>query len=172
MASGDRSKSKSGKSSRVTRAVAAFDPIPSRSAAEAVTVEVVSVAPDDATVIGVPTFSDGAVPDRIPLDRATLEASGFMAGRGQTLVLPRAEGPTIIEAGVGPRASVDSAAIRDAAAAFAMAAVRHEHLVVDLAGVELGDADAAAQAVAEGVLLARYRYRVFRDIPNEAHLRG
>ena len=34
------------------------------------------------------------------------------------------------------------------------------------------DAATAGQAVVEGVLLARYRYRVFRDIPNEAHLRG
>ena len=64
------------------------------------------------------------------------------------------------------------AAIRDAAAAFAMAAVRHEQLVVDLTGVELGRCGDGGQAVVEGVLLARYRYRVFRDIPNEAHLRG
>ena len=58
--------------------------------------------PTDATVIGVPTFSDGDVPERVPLDRATLEAAGFGAARGQTLVLPRADGPTIIETGVGP----------------------------------------------------------------------
>lgn len=158
--------------SRTTRAVAGFDPIPSRRPEDAVTVEVVGAVPDGATVIGVPTFSDGAVPDRVPLDRATLEASGFAAARGQTLVLPRADGPTVIEAGVGPRATIDMAAIRDAAAAFAMAAVRHEYLVVDLSGLDLADPATAGQAVVEGVLLARYRYRVFRDIPNEAHLRG
>ena len=45
-------------------------------------------------------------------------------------------------------------------------------LVVDLTGVDLVDAAATGQAVVEGVLLARYRYRVFRDIPNEAHLRS
>jgi len=117
VASNDRSKGKDGRASRVTRAVAAFDPIPSRGAGDAVAVEVVTATPDGATVIGVPAFSDGAVPDRVPLDRATLDASGFTAARGQTLVLPRADGPTIIETGVGPRATVGMAAIRDAAAA-------------------------------------------------------
>ena len=80
---------------RVTRPVAGFDPIPSRRPAEAVQVEVVDAVPANATVIGVPAFADGAVPDRVPLDRATLEASGFSAERGQTLVLPRVDGPTI-----------------------------------------------------------------------------
>ncbi|MFI5293017.1 MAG: M17 family peptidase N-terminal domain-containing protein, partial [Candidatus Limnocylindrales bacterium] len=154
----------------MTRAVAAFDLIPSRGAS--VAVEIVSAAPESATVIGVPTFADGAVPERVPLDRATLDASGFSAARGQTLVLPRADGPTIIETGLGPRAAIDMAAIRDAAAAFAMAAVRHEDLVVDLTGVDLVDGATAGQAIVEGVLLARYRYLVFRDIPNEAHLRS
>ena len=57
----------------------------------------------------------------MPLDRATLEASGFAAGRGETFVLPRADGPTIIETGVGERATLDMAAARDAAASFARA---------------------------------------------------
>ena len=67
MASNDRSKGKDGRASRVTRAVAAFDPIPSRGAGDAVAVEVVTATPDGATVIGVPAFSDGAVPDRVPI---------------------------------------------------------------------------------------------------------
>jgi len=137
--------------SRTTRAVAGFDPIPSRRPEDAVTVEVVAAVPEGATVIGIPTFSDGAVPERVPLDRATLEASGFAAARGQTLLLPRVDGATIIETGVGSRATVDLAAIRDAAAAFAMAAVRHEHLVVDLTGLDLVDPATAGQAVVEGV---------------------
>ncbi len=65
--------------------------------------------PADATVIGVPVFTDGALPDRVPLDRATLEASGFASQPGQTLVLPRIDGPTIIETGLGSRATVDMA---------------------------------------------------------------
>jgi leucyl aminopeptidase len=152
---------------RVTRAVPAFDPIPSRrsTAALAVALEV----PADATAIGVPVAGDGAVPrERGALDRATLEASGFQAGVGETLLLPRADGPTVVEIGVGVRAALDAAAIRDAAAAFARAATKHAHLAVDLTGVasEL-EAEAAGQAVVEGVLLARYRYRAFVDKPSD-----
>ena len=155
-----------------TRAGCAFDPIPSWRPADSVAVDVVTTIPADTKVIGVPTFSDGSVPERVPLDRATLEASGFTAGRGETLVLPRADGPTIIETGLGPRASLDGPAARDAAAAFARAAVRHPRVVVDLTGIESGDPADLGQAVTEGVLLARYRYRVFRTIANEAQLLG
>jgi leucyl aminopeptidase len=157
---------------RVTRAVAQFDPIPSRNPSVAVAVEVRAVTPDGATIIGVPVYADGAVPDRQELDRATLEASGFGASVGETLVLPRVDGPTIVEIGVGSHAALDAAALRDAAAHFARAAMRHERLVIDLTGVTEVEPASAGQAVAEGVLLARYRYRVFLDAPSEAHLAG
>ena len=155
-----------------TRAGSAFDPIPLWRPANAVAVDVVTTISTDATVIGVPIFADGPVPERVPIDRATLEASGFTASRGETLVLPRADGATIIETGLGPQASVDPAAARDAAAAFARAAARHARVTVDLTGIDAGDPAELGQAVTEGVLLARYRYRVFRRIPNEAQLVG
>jgi leucyl aminopeptidase len=160
------------KKRRVTRAVAAFDPIPSRLASAAVSVIVARSVPADVTVIGVPVATDGDVPrERVDLDRATLEASGFGATVGETLVLPRVDGPTVIEIGVGPRGELDAAAMRDAAAAFARAAVKHARLAIDLTGVgsEL-EARVAGQAVVEGVLMARYRYRAFIDKPSEAHL--
>jgi leucyl aminopeptidase len=126
--------------------------------------------PDAATVVGVPVYADGAVPDRQAHHRATLEASGFGATVGETLVLPRVEGPTIVEVGLGPHAEITKAALRDAAAAFARAAVRHRGLVFDASAIgELPPAD-IGQAVVEGVLLARYRYRGFIDQPAEAHL--
>ena len=105
-----------------TRAGGAFDPIPSWRPENAVAVDVVTTIPADTRVIGVPTFADGPVPERVPIDRVTLQASGVTAGRGETLVLPRADGPTIIETGIGSRASLDAAAARDGAAAFARAA--------------------------------------------------
>ncbi|HEY8170080.1 MAG TPA: leucyl aminopeptidase family protein [Candidatus Limnocylindria bacterium] len=137
-----------------------------------VTVDVARAAPDGASAIGVPVAADGGVPrERVDLDRATLEASGFGATVGETLVLPRADGPTIIEIGVGTRAELGPAAIRDAAAAFARAAVRHADLAIDLTGVASEvEARVAGQAVVEGVLMARYRYRAFIDRPNEEHL--
>ena len=45
-------------------------------------------------------------------------------------------------------------------------------VVVDLTGIEGRDPAELGQAVTEGALLARYRYRVFRTIPNEAQLLG
>jgi leucyl aminopeptidase len=156
---------------RVTTAThPGFDPAPSWRVSEAVAVDVVPTMPADATVVGIPAFADGDVPTRVPLDRATLEASGFGAAPGQTLVLPRVDGPTVIEVGLGARAGIDMAAMRDAAAAFAHAARRHERLVIDVTGTNV-EPTAAGQALVEGVLLARYRYRAFRDIPDEAHLR-
>lgn len=157
---------------RVTRAEAAFELTPSRHPSMAVRVAVGRSAPDDATVIGVPVATDGDVPrERLDLDRATLEASGFNGGVGETLVLPRADGPTIIEIGVGPRADLGPAAIRDAAAAFARAAMRHANLAIDLTGVASAvEARVVGQAVVEGVLMARYRYRAFIDRPTEEHL--
>jgi len=68
----------------------------------AVGVQVVPSMPDSATVVGVPVYEDGAVPDRQAHDRATLAASGFGATVGETLVLPRVEGPTHVEVGLGP----------------------------------------------------------------------
>jgi len=163
-----------GKKQRVTRAVAAFDQVPSRRADDQATVTVARRVPEDATVIGIPVATDGDVPrERLDLDRATLEASGFGAKVGETLVLPRADGPTIVEIGVGPRGALDAAAVRDAAAAFARAAVKHERLAIELTGV-VSDLEArtVGQAVVEGVLMARYRYRAFVDKSSEAHLRA
>jgi leucyl aminopeptidase len=146
-----------------------FDPIPSWRATPT-EIRVVSDVPPAATVIGFPVPSDGDVPERVGFDRATLEASDFSAGVGETLVLPKVDGPLVIESGLGPRASLGGAAIRDSVAWFAQRAHRHADLVVDLRG--LGDVDAGAlgQAATEGAVLARYRYRVFADRPADVPL--
>jgi len=159
-------------STRETRAVDTFDLTPSRARNASVAVTVATAVPKDATVVGIPVFADGAVPDRLEVDRAALQASGFEAGVGETLVLPRLKGPTIIEFGLGAHDDLDATGLRDAVAAFARAAVKHERLAVDLASVTGVSARAVGQAVVEGALLARYRYRAFRDSPKEAHLRG
>ena len=153
---------------RVTRADAGFDPIPSRR--NAVMIQVADTVPDAATIVGIPVFADGAVPDRPDLDRATLEQSGFEAAVGQTLVLPRAEGPTIVEIGLGGHADLGMAGPRDAAAAFARAASRHAQLAIDVSVIPELEPAVVAQAVVEGIVLARYRYRAFIDTPNEEQL--
>ena len=144
-----------------------FDPVPSwRSPTPAI--QVVSEAPDGATVIGLPVASDGEVPERTPVDRATLEASDFGGNVGETLVLPQVGRPLIIETGLGPRADISAATVRDAAAWFGLKAHRHADPVFDLRGLDIGDPAALGQAAMEGMLLARYRYRVFADRPADA----
>jgi leucyl aminopeptidase len=155
---------------RQTRARADFVLTPSRRTSPTVTVA--RAVPDDATALGIPVATDGAVPrERVDLDRAILEASGFDGHVGEVLVLPRSEGPTLVEIGIGARADLGAAAMRDAAAAFARAASRHANIAIDLTGVasEL-EARVAGQAVVEGVLLARYRYRGFTDATGEEPL--
>ncbi len=76
----------------------------------------------------------------------------------------------MVAVGIGDAAELDTAGLRDAAAAFARAAARDGVLATTLADVAGVDAAAAGQAVVEGVLLARYRYRAFVDRPAEAPL--
>jgi leucyl aminopeptidase len=157
---------------RVTRPETGFDPIPSRRPVATAAVHVTDAIPPSTTIVGVPVFADGPVPDRQELDRATLDQSGFEARVGQTLVLPRPGGPTIVETGLGPHAELASAGVRDAAAAFARAAARHGDLAIDLSAIGDIEPPALAQAVVEGVVLARYRYRAFVDDPADTPLRA
>lgn len=114
----------------------------------------------DVEAIGVAVYSDGAVPDALGFDRAALDDAGFAATAGTSLVLPRAGEPDLVLIGLGARADAGVRGLRDAAATLARAAARRARLglrIDDLAGV---DASAAVQVLAEGALLARYRYTV------------
>ena len=119
--------------------------------------------PSSATAVGIAVGSKGAVPRQIGLDRDALAAAGFEGKQGQTLVIPKEGKSVVIAVGVGD-AGLDVAKLRDAAAAFARAASRQSHLATGLADVAGGVAPAAAaQAVTEGVLLARYRYEQLKS---------
>ena len=148
--------------------LATFNPTPSIERAATVAVTVARSAPDGAGALGVPVGVKGPVPRQVGLDRSTLAASGFEGKLGQTLVVPRKGGPSVIAVGIGDPAELTPAGRRDAAAAFARAAAKHDRLATTLA--DAGDAEAAAQAVVEGVLLARYRYAALKKESNGAGL--
>ena len=160
----------SGLTARVTRATAGFDSTPSRSRSALLSIGVESEAPSDAEALGIPVTTDGDVPAAIGVDRELLLESGFTGALGQTLALPRGERPVVVAVGVGERGTLDASSLRDAAAAFARAAARDGRLATTLGDVADVDAEAAGQAIVEGVLLARYRYRAFVDRPSEAPL--
>ena len=157
-------------SPRVTRATATFDPVPSRIRSALLTIDVAAAPPPGTEALGVPVASSGDVPPIIGVDRARLLESGFSGALGQTLVLPHEDRPVVVAVGIGEPGSIDASGLRDAAAAFARAAARDGVLATTLTDVAGVDAAEAGQAVVEGVLLARYRYRAFVDRPGEAPL--
>jgi leucyl aminopeptidase len=132
---------------------------------DSVEVDVARSLPSAAGVIGVPVGPSGSVPRQVGLDRATVTALGFEGKLGQTLVVPRGDGPTVVAVGIGEAGELDAAALRDAGAAFARAAEQHAHLATNLTSVPAVAADVAAQAVTEGVLLASYRYLAHKRDP-------
>src|SRR5205085_1799661 len=132
-----------------------------------VVVSVARSAPSTADAIGVPVATKGPVARQLGLDRVTLSESGFDGTVGQTLVLPRRSGGALVAIGVGEPDGLTAATLRDAAAAFARAAAKHGALATALVDVATGiPADVAAQAIVEGVVLARYRYGALkREVP-------
>lgn len=120
------------------------------------TITIARSAPRSAEVVGYAVKSTGAVPRQITLNRAALEAHGFKGEVGQTLTLPGRDGATVVAVGIGTAPSLKQ--LRDAAAAFTRASGKFAHLATNLADQHATNPAGAAQAVAEGVLLATYRY--------------
>jgi leucyl aminopeptidase len=138
-----------------------FNPAPSLARPPSAKVNAAATVPAGAGALGVPVASEGDVPKQLGVDRAALRAAGFDGKVGQTLIVPRAEGPALVAFGIGNAGELDAAKLRDAAAAFARAASRSRRVAVafvDLPGLPGESPAAAAQAIVEGVLLARYRY--------------
>lgn len=121
----------------------------------AATVTVARNVPRTAQAVGLAVGTAGPVPRQLGLSRAALEANGFTGKVGQTLVVPAREGATFIAVGIGDEPTDHQR--REAAAAFARAAGTRTALATNLAD-GAADPASAAQAVVEGVLLARYRY--------------
>jgi leucyl aminopeptidase len=152
-------------------APAAYSPAPSLDDATRLTVRVDQSVPASTTALGLAVPSQGPLSAQLGVDRARLEALGFDPKIGRALVLPGAEsGPTVVAVGIGDVERLDAAGLRDAAAAFARAASKHTHLATTLAEVGTLDRAVAAQAVVEGVLLARYEYPALRRQPHGTHV--
>ena len=136
---------------------ATFTRIPS-AAAPAVELHAVDEFSPGLEAIGFVVAADGDVPGGLGVAREVLADAGFEGKAGQTLVLVQASGPTLIAVGAGTQADRTQSGIRDIAAAFARAAERYAGIGIDpgatgdIAPVVLG------QLVAEGAILARYRY--------------
>ncbi|MEV0803255.1 leucyl aminopeptidase [Kribbella sp. NPDC050281] len=138
-----------------------FDPIPSTRHRIPVTVGSLKQAEQEADALAVPVASGTEPPDELGTDAAGLASAGFSGTRGQTLVQTRSSGPVRVAVGTGVPDQVDVTLARDLAAEFARAVPWHKRLAIEVpsraTGLSAGD---FAQAVTEGVLLARWRYFV------------
>lgn len=149
-----------------------FDPAPSIARYNEARLAVATTVPADAQVVGVLVAAEGPVPATLGLDRDTLANAGFKGKAKQSLVVPRAGGPTLVAVGIGDAAELTAATLRDAAATFSRAAQAFEELVLDLEGSEAVPAIEAGLAAVEGITLARYRYDLLKHKPVSPPLRG
>jgi len=146
------------------------DLVPSLVRAEQTRISVAAAVPATATALVVPVAAEGTPPSELGLSREALAAAGFTGKAGQTLVLPRSDGPTLAVVGIGDPNLIDAAGLRDAAAAFTRASAPHARLAMSLDSTGNVPPLEAAKAVVEGVLLARYRYDPFHTNPSTVRL--
>lgn len=121
-------------------------------------VSVATSLPSTATAVGVAVFTTGAPLKSLGFSREQLGAAGFSAAPSSTLSIPKPKGPALVAVGIGGATDLDVARVRDAAAAFARAVSNQTRLAFSLEGLDDIPTEAAAQAVVEGILLARYEY--------------
>ncbi|HET6985658.1 MAG TPA: leucyl aminopeptidase [Kribbella sp.] len=141
-----------------------FDPIPSTRHRVPVAVGSLKQAEDEADALAVPVALGTEPPDELGTDAAGLASAGFTGERGQTLVRTRESGPVRVAVGTGAPDRIDATLARDLAAEFARAVPWHKRLAIEIPSRDLGISRADfAQAVTEGVLLARWRYFVGKD---------
>lgn len=135
-----------------------FTPIPVEDWLEPLSVTAVDDFDDTVEVRGILIASDADVPVELGFDWDALRRAGFDAKIGQTMTIPQASGPLNVIVGGGARTDLTAGALRDAAAAFARATTRFSSIGLRVTSTGPVDADSAGEAVAEGIVLARYRY--------------
>ncbi|MGC3993688.1 MAG: leucyl aminopeptidase [Propionicimonas sp.] len=121
----------------------------------------------DAVAVLVPAGSDPTAV--VGLGADALAAAGFDASPGSSLVVAR-DGHPIVLVGLGDVDGFDADRLRDAAAAAARATAKKGGRI----GIEVPDLGVeprvAGQVLAEGALLARYRYSILKAEPKEVPL--
>ncbi len=144
-----------------TPAARAVDPIPSARSTASISTATELPPPEQAGAVAIPVAKGGEPPADLGFDGAALRAAGFEGKRGQTLVVPSSDGHVFVAVGIGAGEKVDAAIVRDLAGEFARAVPHQKRLAVSLpaSGTALTPAE-FAEAVTEGVVLARWRFLI------------
>jgi leucyl aminopeptidase len=119
-----------------------------------------------ATAYGIGLAPGEDLPEPVTAGWPALESSGFGGRPGESIVLPQANGPTVVLLGLGNASDLDVSRLRDVAATLARATETHGRLATNLADRDEVDPAMAGQAVVEGVALARYRYDELKAKPS------
>lgn len=147
-----------------------YSPVPSLTSPADVTVAE-SLDPAAVDAVAVVVAADGDLPSGIDPTRGSLAAVGFDATPGTSLLLPRPDAPPLVLVGAGPGADVDADVLRDAAATAVRATARIAGRVgLRVAGIGDVPPRDAGRALAEGAMLARYRYSALQTAPRDTPL--
>jgi len=124
----------------------------------------------DAVAIGVCSDQLAGVVEAHGFDSDYLAGRGFTAKLGQTAALPGQ--PVTLLVGLGPSSELDPNVFRRAGGALARAASRYATIAARVLDAEDVPArrSAAAQALAEGVVLGSYRYTTYKSEAEPAAL--
>ncbi|MFF1879312.1 leucyl aminopeptidase [Leifsonia sp. NPDC058230] len=142
-----------------------FTPAPSLLPERIVGFEAVTGFSSDLGAVAYAVTTDGGVAAALGLDRDALARAGFEGKPGQTLAVPTAEGPAVYVVGAGAEADVTTDSLRDVAANVARAAATHARIGMSLGPLGDVDRETVGQLVAEGMLLARYRFSELKTDP-------
>ena len=135
-----------------------------------IAVALADAVPDDAQVLGVPVYAGRTSPEGTgaDLDFTYLAERGFEGKVGETATVPGTHGGcTIVAVGVGDPARITAETLRRSAAALVKAAWRDARVATTLLAAAPATIDPAlaAQAVAEGALLASYKFTPYKSDP-------
>jgi leucyl aminopeptidase len=138
----------------------------------AIEISLAAQVPADATLVAVGVGSEAlsAGLEAAGVDADYAAARGFKAKVGQTLTVA---GPTtVLCVGLGPVEAIGPTVVRRAAAAVSRAGGREQVVAVRLldAVVDAGGRPAAAQALAEGIVLGAYRFSAYKSEPDPGRL--
>lgn len=115
-------------------------------------------AQDGVDAVSIPVTASGDVPEILGVDREGMRRAGFTPDVGRALAFAGSGVPVLVAVGVGEIEDLDSAAVRDAAAAFAAAVPFDARLATRVPRSGRMSLSESAAAIVEGVLLARYRF--------------
>lgn len=104
------------------------------------------------------------------LNGERITAAGFEGKPLQTLTLHRDDEPHVVLVGAGPEGELTEALIRDAAATAARAMSKWSRIAIVVDQLNTVVPERAAALIAEGAVLARYRYNQLQSKPGDVSL--